>query len=133
MSKNLCWGEGRSRGWRWHRAAVAACHRHAELVQRGLSCKLLPDPCRAPVELSPSLRSFPPSPPSPEREHQAVHQLSAALLPTADLPSLCFCLPHHTVASWDLASVFTLACTSASSVLEAAGRGRHIPEDDEHY
>lgn len=33
MSKNLCWGEGRSRGWRWHRAAVAACHRHAELVQ----------------------------------------------------------------------------------------------------
>lgn len=67
------------------------------------------------MELSPSLRSFPPSPPPPERECRAVHQLSAALLPTVDLPSLCFCLPACSTTRWQAG---TLPLSSPLPVLQ---------------
>lgn len=44
MSKNLCRGEGGSRGWRWHRVVVTTGCGHTTLVQRGLSSALLPAP-----------------------------------------------------------------------------------------
>ena len=115
MSKNLCRGKGRSGGWRWHRAVVTACHGYTELVRQGLSSKLLPGPCRASVERSPSLGSFPPSPPPPERERRAVHRLPAALLPGADLSSLCSCLPARPTTRWQAR---TLPLSSPLPVLQ---------------
>lgn len=132
MSRNLCWGEGRSRSWRWHRAAVAACHGHAGLQAAARPLQSL----SGALAIAGVLPSGP-LPPPLEREHGAMHRLPAALLPGTELPWLHSCpparLPHHAVARQDLAPVFALACTSVSGALEAAGRGRHVPEDDEHY